>query len=170
MADPLTLAMVASSAASAVGAIQQGQAQKAQAESQAQANEYNAKVRQMQASVEREQTARREEQQRRKSRQVLGAQRAAISQAGIGLMGSALDIEEQSGINAEMDALNIRYEGERNAVGMLNDAQLENYYADANREAGSNAMKGAYLSAGASILSGTSSYYTAKSQGLIGSQ
>lgn len=159
------LAMLGS-AVSAVGAIQQGQAQRAQDRSQAQANEYNAKVRQMQASVEREQASRREEQQRRKARQVLGAQRAAISQAGIGLMGSALDIEEQSAVNAEMDALNIRYEGERNAVGMLNDAQLEKYYADANREAGSNAMKGAYLSAGASILTGASKYKTIQAEGL----
>lgn len=163
--DPATLALVGS-AVSAVGAIQQGQAAKAQARSKAQANEYNAKVREMQASVEREQASRREERQRRRARQIQGAQRAAISQAGIGLMGSALDIEEQSAVNAEMDALNIRYEGERNAIGMLNDARLEEYYADANREAGSNAMKGAYLSAGASILSGASSYKTIKAQGL----
>jgi len=163
--DPATLAIIGA-ATNAVGAIQQGQAAKAQREAQAQANEYNAKVREMQASVEREQASRKEEAQRRQARQVLGAQRAAISQAGIGLMGSALDIEEQSAINAEMDALNIRYEGERNAIGLMNDAELEGYYADANREAGDNAMKGAYLSAGASLLSGASQYKTIQAQGL----
>lgn len=168
MADPLTIAMVASSAASAVGAIQQGQAQKAQAEARAQANEYNAQVREIQAGVEREQAGARESQQRREARQLLGAQRAGISQAGIGLMGSAIDVEEQSATRAELDALTIRYEGETRAVGLLNDAELEEYNAEANREAGSNAMKGAYLSAGASILSGASDYQYAKAQGLLG--
>jgi hypothetical protein len=157
MADPVTL-MIASAAISAVGSIQAGQAAQDQANAAAQANQYNAKVKEMQAGIERQQANAREEQQRRKARQILGEQRAGIAQAGIGMMGSALDISEESATRAELDSLTIRYEGELAAKGMLADAVAERYEAGVNRMAGRNAMTGAYLSAGSAILSGASRY------------
>jgi len=146
--------MVASTAISAIGAIQQGKAAEAQAEAQDQANKYNARVKEIQAGVEREAAGRREEQQRRKARQVLGEQRAALAQSGIGMMGSALDIEEQSATAAELDALNIRYEGEMAAKGLLYDAEAEKFEGRANLAAGANAKKASYLKTGSAILSG----------------
>jgi hypothetical protein len=50
-----------------------------------------------------------EQTQRRSARQLMGAQAAAIAQAGTGWGGTNAGVIEQSAINAEMDALNIRY-------------------------------------------------------------
>jgi len=157
MAGPWVVPLlVASTAISAIGAIQQGKAAEAQAKAQSDANKYNARVKEIQAGVEREAAGRREEQQRRKARQVLGEQRAALSQAGIGMMGSATDIAEQSAAAAELDALTIRYEGEMAAKGLLYDAEAEKFEGRANLAAGKNAKTASYLKAGSAILSGGS--------------
>jgi hypothetical protein len=88
----------------------------------------------------------------------LGQQRAAIAQAGVGLGGSALDIMEQSADRAELDALTMRYEGDLRSKGLLAAAEGARYEGRVARAAGENAMKGAYLSAGASLLSAAGSY------------
>jgi len=155
MAGPWVVPLlVASTAITAIGAIQQGKAAEAQAKAQDDANKYNARVKEIQAGVEREAAGRREEQQRRKARQVLGEQRAALVQSGVGMMGSALDIEEQSATAAELDALSIRYEGEMAAKGLLYDAEAEKFEGRAALAAGKNAKNASYLKAGSAILSG----------------
>lgn len=162
-AIPLGAMLAASAAVSAVGAIQQGMAAQAQAKSAQDAANYNATIKRQQAASELQQSNAREEQQRRGTRQVLGQQRAALAQAGIGLGGSALDIEEQSADRAELDALTMRYEGDLRAKGLLAAAEGAEYEGRAAISAGKNAMTGAYLSAGASLLSaaGTYKYYSA---------
>ena len=159
MADPITIMTVASSAMSALGAMQQADAAKQQAQAQQQAADYNAKVKEMQAGIERQQANVREEQQRRKARQVLGRQRTALAQSGTGMGGTALDLEEQSAVLAELDALTIRYEGELRSKGLLESAELDKYEGKAAIVAGNNAAKGYYLSAGASLLSGGAKGY-----------
>jgi hypothetical protein len=161
MADPVTIGVLiaASAAISAVGAIQQGAAAASQARAQQGAQQYNAAVKEQNATVARQQAGAREEQQRRMSRQVLAQQRAALAQAGIGVgFGSALDIEEQSAIRAEMDALTIRYEGELQAKGLLASAQQDLFQGEMARAAGRNAQTASYISAGSSLLSGAASY------------
>jgi hypothetical protein len=78
--------------------------------------------------------------------------------------GSALDIEEQSADRAELDALTIRYEGDLRSKGLLAAAAGAEYEGRAAIAAGQNAMTGAYLSAGASLLSaaGSYKYYSAR--------
>jgi hypothetical protein len=159
MADPVTIMLVAATATQAIGAIEEGKAEKEAANARANANIYNAKVREMQAGIARQQANAREEQQRRKGRQILGAQRAAISESGIGLMGSALDIAEESSTRAELDALTVRYEGELESKGLLADAEQERYESKVNVMAGKNAMRGAYLSATSALLSGGAKTY-----------
>jgi hypothetical protein len=160
MADPVTVGVLvaASTAMTAVGTIQQGQAAAAQGRAQQQAQQYNAIVKQQNAALARQQAGAREEQQRRQARQLMGQQSAALAQAGIGLGGSALDIEEQSAVRAELDALTIAYEGELQATGMLAAAQQDIYQGEAARAAGANAQSASYVSAGASLLSGAASY------------
>lgn len=157
MADPVTIAIVASTAVSAVGAIQQGAAAAAQGKAQQQAQQYNAVVKEQNARLARQQAGAREEQQRRGARQVLGQQRAALAQAGIGSGGSALDIEEQSAERAELDALTIAYGGELQAKGLLASAQQDLYMGEVAAARGQNAQSASYISAGASILSGAAS-------------
>jgi len=157
-AIPLGAMLAASAAMSAVGAIQQGMAAQAQAQAAQGAANYNATIKRQQAASELQQSNAREEQQRRGTRQVLGQQRAALAQAGIGMGGSALDIEEQSADRAELDALTMRYEGDLRAKGLLAAAEGAEYEGRAAISAGENAMTGAYLSAGASLLSAAGSY------------
>jgi hypothetical protein len=157
-AIPLGAMLAASAAVSAVGAIQQGMAAQAQGKAAQDAANYNATLKQQQATLELQQSGAREEQARRGSRQLLGQQRAAIAQAGVGLGGSALDIMEQSADRAELDALTMRYEGDLRSKGLLAAAEGARYEGRVARAAGENAMKGAYLSAGASLLSAAGSY------------
>ena len=156
--------IIASTIISAVGALQAGAAAEAQAETQAQANRYNAQVKELQAGVERQVAGRKEEAQRREARQVLGEQRAALAQSGVQLgTGSAADIQEQSATMAELDALTIRYQGEMAAKGLLYDAEADKFEARANIAAGKNAKTASYLKTGSAVLSGASDYQAYKS-------
>ena len=159
--------MLAAAAVQAIGAIQAGQAAQDEANARAQANIYNAKVKDMQAGIARQQANAREEQQRRRGRQLLGKQRVALAEAGIGAMGSALDIAEESATRAELDALTIRYEGDLESRGLLADAEQERYESKVNVMAGKNAMRGAYLSATDALLSGGARYYGYQETGKI---
>lgn len=141
LAAPL---MIASAAMQAVGSIAQGNA--ANAAAQANANALN-----QQAEAENRAAGMREEQQRRQNRQFLGTQRAALAQAGIGVDGSAYDIARQSAINAELDALNIRYEGQLRAKGLRDQATVTRFEGRQARTAG-------FLGAGAAILGGVTNY------------
>ena len=160
MADPVTIGIMiaASTAMSAVGAMQQGAAAAAQGRAQQQAQQYNAAIKEQQATLARQQAGARQQQQRRGARQLLGQQRAALAQAGIGMGGSALDIEEQSAVRAELDSLTIAYEGELQAQGLLAAAKQDLYYGEVAAARGKNAQTASYFSAGASILSGAASY------------
>jgi len=90
MADPISGSLIiAASAMQAVGALQQGKMAEAQGRSQQQASQYNARMKQIEAGIVSQQANAREEQQRRGARDILGKQRAAVAQAGIGWGGSA---------------------------------------------------------------------------------
>lgn len=155
-----TLLTVGSTALSVIGAISQGNAQAAQYRAQAQAQEYNARISQQNATIASQQSNAREDRQRREARQVLGAQRASLVQNLGGLYGSAGDIAEQSARNAELDALNIRYEGELQRRGYLSQADLDNQQAQQARANASAAKRAGYVSAGAAALSGAAKGYT----------
>lgn len=146
LAAPL---MIASTAFSAIGSIAQGNAANAAAQA-------NANALTQQAEAENRAAGAREEAQRRQNRQFLGGQRAALAQAGIGVNGSAYDVARQSSINAEMDALNIRYEGELAAKGLRDQATMQRFEGKQAKTAG-------YLGAGAAILQGAANYAGMKS-------
>lgn len=104
----------------AYSSIQEGNeaARVARENSQAAANAqmYNA------AQVRRE-TARREELTRRQGRSAIGKQTAAMAEAGILGSGTAVGVLDQSAIEAELDALNVRYEGETKNNALMFDAR-----------------------------------------------
>lgn len=150
--------LIAGTAMQAIGAIQQGNAQAASYKSQEAASNYNATVMDQNAGIERSQANQREEAQRREARMILGSQRAALSQAGIGSGGSAADVMQQSATNAELDALTLRYEGDMRSRGLMIGAEQERYQG---RVAGMNskaAVKQGYMQAAGSILGGTGNY------------
>lgn len=152
---------IASAGMQAVSAINSANAQSAAAQSQAQANEYNAAVARQNADIAAQQGNANEETQRRKARMVLGQQRAAIAEAGIGSDGTGGDLYEQSVSNAEMDALNIRYGASLQSAGFTNQAGLDDWQAQQNRRNASAAQTAGYLNAGAAALSSLGGYANA---------
>lgn len=100
------------------------------------------------------QTNMRENLQRRRAGEVLGEQRAGIAQSGFGSGGTMSDIARQSGTDAEMDALAIRYEGRVKSDEMRGQAEQLRYGAKQTKRA-------AAIGAGMSLLTGAASGYGA---------
>jgi len=132
-------------AISAAGAMQQGRQAKATAE-------YNAKQQEVSADAARRQAAEREQMQRNEARKLLGKQRAAIAESGVGFGGSSQDIYLQSARDAELDALNLRYAGELEARGLIGQAAAE------RMEGRARAQQAGYQVAG-SVLGGVAKAY-----------
>lgn len=107
-----------------------GQA-RAQADATAKAHQYNARVLENQASATAQQAGQAEDLQRRRSREAFGKMRAAGAQGGLLESESFGDVYGQAAAEAELDALNIRYEGEVRRTGLLNEAAGERYQSRA---------------------------------------
>jgi hypothetical protein len=118
------------------------------------AADYNATARQMEARATLQQSAGQEQQQRQKGREALGRQAAAVGQAGIGYGGSAAGVMNQSAVNAELDAQNVRYRGQFTAYGYNTQAQADRYE-------GNVALTRGALLAGGQLLTGVSNVYMA---------
>lgn len=152
MAEPATLMLIAGGM-QAVGAIQQGRAQAAQLESQARADDFNAAIQAQQADEVARQASQREDLQRKQARALIGKQVAGTAQAGLKMTGSALDLLNQSYKESEEDALAIRYEGELNRQGLMQQSELTKFQAASNREAAKQTKRASYLSAATSMAS-----------------
>lgn len=159
MADPISWAMIAGTAVSAVSAVSQGMAANAQAQSQANAAQYNATIAEQNASSALAAASANEDAQRRKTAGEMGRLRAGLAENGIGLdSGTATDLTEQSAMNAELDALNIRYGGQQQARAYKTQAALDVQQAQASKASGQAAMTAGFLTAGASALNGYGRY------------
>jgi hypothetical protein len=156
--DPIT-AIAIGSAISAVGAISSAKAQSQQMQSQADAANYNAIVANQNAETALQAGSANEEAQRRKSAIDMGHMRAGLAENGIGLdSGTATDLTEQSALSAEMDALNIRYQGQTQAQAYKTQSALDVQSAQQAKANASSAMTSGYLTAGATALSGYGRY------------
>lgn len=138
---------------SAVGTIAGGYAQSNQLKAQAQADRYNALVSRQKSEATLSAANQQEEQQRRSARLAAGERRAAIAQSGAGLGGSSADIDRQSEVMAELDALNIRYSGQLQSTGLMNQANLDEASARANKKAARSAVTSGYIGAATGMLS-----------------
>jgi hypothetical protein len=96
--------------------------------------------------------------QRRGSRNLLAVQKAAIAQAGIGTGGSAADVVRESAANAELDALNIAFEGRSRFLNAMLRAGQEDRNTRYLREAASRTRRAGGVSGFASLLTGASSF------------
>lgn len=152
------MAAIFAGALGAAGMLMSARANSASAKSQAYAQEYNATIADANAKATLEQTNAREEQQRRQFRSLQGEAIAGMAQSGTALNGSNLDVLKQNAINNELDALTIRYEGQMQSRGLMAQAQLDRYGADASRRNGRAAMTAGVLGAGASLLGGFANY------------
>jgi hypothetical protein len=135
------VATVASTAVTAYASYQQGQAQQA-------ASEYNAQVAEHQATLARQAAAIREEQQREHDRRLMARARAIYGVSGVSaLEGSPLFVQLDNARQAELNALRLRYGGEVQATGFLSQAGLDRFL-------GETAATQATIGAGATLLSG----------------
>lgn len=149
---------------SAYSAISQGSQQSAAMRQQAEAESRNQQLLIEQARVARQQAGADEEAQRRENRQLLATQRAAIGQSGIGFGGTPGLLHEDTAMQAELDALNIRYGGEQQAANLLNQANEAGISSRLLKGNAKQAMRSGYLNAGTSLLSSGASMYAARSK------
>ena len=167
---------------SVAGAIVNGQNQaaaaRAQAQAQAQNFEFQSQAQQYQANIERQnadsahaQAAQAEDAQRRRFRMLQGEAVAGMAQSGTDpTSGSNVDLLEQNALFGELDALNIRYQGEQQARGLLAQSGMDtwnsnisqvnkqNAIATGNMTA-SSALTASGFSAGANLMSGITNAY-----------
>lgn len=144
MADPITWMAIAT-AVTAATTVASGVQQSKQADAEAELASNNAKAAAQQASAA-------EDAQRRRGRSILARQRAAIAESGIGFGGSSETLQQDSAVQAELDALNVRYEGRMRGLGFQTDANIA-------RQRSTNAMAGGYLAASGQLLGGSADAY-----------
>ena len=158
----------AGTAMSVFSGIQQGKQAKAQAEYQAQMADYNAQVEKVNAEVKGREYAGAEEQARRERARILGKYRASQGQSGLlATSGSMADSYMQSARDSELDALNIRYEGEMVRRGLIQKADVMRTDAANYRAQGKAAMNNGYLNAASSLLQGAGSAYGVYNKGML---
>ncbi len=150
---------IASMAFSVMGAISDANSKSQAYESQAEWNQYNAAIQRQNAGAALQQSASEQARQNRQARRVMGEQRAAVAQSGTGFGGSNADLLDQSATLAELDMLNIAYEGQMRARGHEIQAQGEDYSRKVNRRNAGNAKTAGIFSAGRSLLTGVGRGY-----------
>ena len=110
-----------------------------------QSGKAEAKAAQYNADTARAEAQSRETAQRTAAQRQLGSIRAGVSKSGATMAGTPLAVLSESAANAEIDALNTRYSGQREAS--LYEAR------------GRNAKTAGYLRAGTSLLSSAGKYF-----------
>lgn len=148
---------IAGAVLGAYGSLASGDSNALQYESQANAARYNAAVSRFMAEQYAKASGAEQLGLRRQQRQFLGTQRAAIAQAGIGTGGSAADVVEQSTTLAELDAMNLAYEGAARFMSAMTEADLQEATGVALRAGGTSAKASGRIGAYRSLLSGASS-------------
>lgn len=142
-----TIVPLIATGASIFGAAQQGS-------DQASALRANSAIYSREGQIAATQGYQQEAQQRRRTAEELGSERAAAGQSGGGYGGSTGRMIGQSALNAELDALNIRYKSQLQKWAYTTQA------ANLSDEAGT-AERSGILRAGAALLKGYSQNYTA---------
>lgn len=146
---------IAGTATSVAASVQQANAAEAEAEYQAKVQRENAKIAEENAAVQRQQGIEEERMQRLKTARNVASQKTAMAANGIDVTtGTALDVIEDTATIGELDALQTRYNYERQALAY--EAKADNFQNQANLDVlkGKNAQTAGYLNAGATGLAG----------------
>lgn len=129
MAAAALMLLAAGGALQAYGQYQAGEAEN-------RAAQLNAQVAGQNAALAIQQAAQDERALRVQGRKFLGDMRASYGASGVTMEGSPLEVMKESAAAIELDALNIKYEGETRALGFRNDARLERYRGEYAAAAG----------------------------------
>jgi len=163
-----TVALAASAAVGAAGAISSSRAQAASYKSQEQAAKYNAEVNMGNATAAETAASANELAQRRLNDQRMGAMRAQAAESG-GFGGTNAEVLSQSATNMELDALNTRYRGQMQARGLLAQANLDEYQSQVAEMNRGSSIRAGYIGAASSALGAASNYYNYRSLNYGGS-
>jgi len=131
-------AMAAGTAVTAYGQYQQGQAQERALNYQAAVQERNAQIAKQNADYDAQ-------RQSARLRRAIGSQRAAVLASGIQMEGTALELQQDTVQQAEMDRLAILYGGEINYQNARSEAELSRMQGKSAAQAGTTAAFGTVL-------------------------
>lgn len=120
-------------------------------------SDHNKHVFELNAVQARKQAAAQAELQGRDARRRIGSARAAYGASGVAFEGSPIDVLEESASLAELDRQTILYAGELRARGLDDSGAMAGYEGRAASRAG-------YARAGASLIKGAASAYSAWNQ------
>lgn len=141
---------------SAVGQVQQSQAQNASFKYQAAVARNNQIIANRMAEDARKRGELEANIQRQKSRQLQGAQRAALASSGVLVdQDTAADVVADTAALGELDALTIRSNAEREALGF--EAQGMNFASEAGLAQSKIDPSGGLIRAGSTLLTGLGS-------------
>jgi hypothetical protein len=132
------LVMAAATAVTAYGQYQQGQAQERAYNYQAAVQERNAQIAKQNADYDAQ-------RQSSRLRRAIGSQRAAVLASGIQMEGTALELQQDTVQQGEMDRLAILYGGEINYQSARSEAELARMQGKAAGQAGTTAAFGTVL-------------------------
>lgn len=138
---------------------QQGQAEKAKAEFQANILNQNSRFAEMQAKESLRVGKEKEFESRLSGKRTIGAQRAALAAQGIELgSGSALDIQADTAAQSELDAITIRNNAFREAMGYRMRSRQLKSQARMARDMGSLAQSQSLLGGGLGAIGSFAQY------------
>lgn len=136
-----------------VGSIQQGNAAKAQADYAAGVAANNAVLAQRAAQDARDRGAVEEARKRQETRQLIGRQNAVLAGNGVLVnQDSALDLTADSAAFGELDALTVKSNAQREALGFETQGMNFQNEASLNRLRGANAQQAGIMGGISSVL------------------
>ncbi len=148
-----------------VGTVAQGYAAKQKGKYENQVAKYNARVKDNEATLVRTKGVEEENAARQRTAQLLSKQRAQLGAANVELTsGSPLDLQEDTVLLGEVDALRIKSNFQRGAESLEQQAELTLAGGEAVEAAGEFAFGSSLLSAGGTAVA--SKWYTSDSAAL----
>lgn len=153
--DPVSLAIasgVISSGFGAYGSIQKGNADAAQADSQAKALQMQAAAEERRGNQERAIAQRNAEDEMIKTDKLRGRQRAVAAASGGGTDGSAAEIEAETAREGALNSELELWKGEESARGREDQAALYVAEAKNTQRQGKQARKAGFVNAGSAVL------------------
>lgn len=142
-----------------VGAVKQGQAADAAAQSQSNVLRAQAIQEEARATSERAIAQRKAEEETIKAERLMGRQRAVAAASGAGTGGSAAEIEGDTAAEGKFQSELQLWQGEERGKGLDFQAGLDRVAADDKRAQGRAAKKASYIQAGSQILGAVGNAY-----------
>jgi hypothetical protein len=147
--------MIAGTTMSAVGQIQGGMAAEAEGKSQQNMANYNAALQEREAQQIEQRTALQQKQQAEAADRAQSTMRAGLGASGaVTTAGSPLMIQAKQASEAEMENLNIGFQGSEEALAARSQGKLDIMGGKIARQKGAAGKTAGFMNAGSTLLSG----------------